>query len=245
MNKTRKKILNKENLQEIKKYFEAPEPVRKQEFIKKTAGNQYINIRKKTGFFYILWVQFSYISKWLWVLSAVLFAGIFIASRYIASELVWCVSGIIPFIVTFTLSESVRSIIYGMNELEMSSRFTLKSIIMSRVIIIGAVNMSLVLFTELLSGDLLWRNIIYMLVPYLSSATGGFIILRKFTSKEGVYLSSGFGIIISLLDIRSTEAYTFIYDEKYTGIWVIAAIMFSFTAIYESYKMAGTVGSRI
>lgn len=241
MNKTHKKDLNKE----IKKYFEAPEPVRKQEFINKTAALRYINIRKNAGFFYILRVQFSYISKWLWVLSAVLFAGIFIASRYIASGLVWYVSGIIPFIITFTFTESVRSVIYGMNELEMSSRFTLKSIIMSRVIIIGAVNMSLVLFTELLSGDILWINIVYMLVPYLSSATGGFIILRKFTSKEGVYLSSGFGIIISLLDMGSIEYYNFIYDAQYTGIWVIAAIMFFAAAIYESYKMAGTIGSRI
>ena len=243
MNKTSKKYLSEENLKEIKKYFEATEPVRKQEFIKKMAVSQYKNIRKKASFFYILRIQFSYISKWLWLLSAVLFTGIFIASRYIANGLVWYMCGIMPFIVTFTLSESVRSVIYGMNELEMSSKFTLKSIIMSRVVIIGAVNMSLILFAEFLSGDLLWRNIIYMLVPYLSSATGGFIILRKFTSKEGVYLSCGFGTIIGLLDMGSINSYIFIYDAKYTGIWVIVTIMLSAAAIYESYKMANTVGS--
>ena len=41
----------------------------------------------------------------------------------------------------------------------------------------------------------------------------------------------------------SINSYIFIYDAKYTGIWVIVTIMLSAAAIYESYKMANTVGS--
>lgn len=232
------------DLQEIRKYFEAPEPQRKQEFIEKVSLMPFQEPRK-TSICYMAWVQFSYISKWLWVFSAFIFICIFISSRYIPGSMLWFLSAVMPFIVTFSLSESMRSIIYGMREFEMSSKFTLKSIIMLRVAIIGAVNMFILLFAACLSGSGMCSSLLYMLVPYLSSATGSFIILRKFPAREGVYFSSGFCVIISLVNIKSVQSYSWIYDARYTGIWVIAFILLLAAASYESYKMADTIGSRV
>lgn len=230
------------DLKEIKKYFEAPEPARKQEFLERAAKQA--AVRNKISLLYMLWIQFSYISKFLWVLSALIFAGAFIAAGYIGSQIVWCLSASMPFIVTFSLSASLRSVIYGMQEFEMSSRFTLKSIIMSRVIILGAINISLLFIAAFLSGNGMWRSALYMLVPYLLSATGGFIILRKFPSREGVGLSSVFCIVISLIDMKSINSYSFIYEARYTGIWIITVIMLFITACYESVKTADAIGGR-
>jgi len=234
----------KKDLQEIRKYFEAPgKPQRKQEFLEKMS-HMPLQAPRKISIVYMAWVQFSYISKWLWVLSAFIFACIFISSRYIAEEMLWFLSAAIPFIVTFSLSESMRSVIYGMSELEMSSRFTLKSIIMLRVIIIGSINMFMLIVTAGLSGSGMYRSLLYMLVPYLSSATGGFIILRKFPAREGVYLSSAFGAVISLINVKSVQSYSWIYDARYTGIWMAAIIVLLAAASYESYKMADAASSR-
>ena len=232
----------RKNLQEIKKYFEAPEPVRKQEFLEKAAKQQYV--RNKISLLYMAWIQFSYISRWLWVLSAFIFAAAFIISRHIGSEAVWCLSAAMPFIVTFSLSVGLRSVIYGMQEFEMSSRFTLKSVIMLRVIILGTVNISLLFITAFLSGNGMYRSALYMLVPYLLSATGGFIILRKFPSREGIGLSSGFCMVISLIDIKSINSYSFIYEARYTGIWIIVIIALFIITSYESLRMADTIGGR-
>ncbi len=233
----------KKDLQDIRKYFEAPEPQGKQGFLQKVS-HMPVYAPGKTSIAYITWVQFSYISKWLWTLSAFIFVCIFISSRYIAEEMLWFLSAALPFIVTFSLSESMRSIIYGMQEFEMSSRFTLKSVIMLRVIIIGGVNMFMLLVTAGLSGGGMCRNMLYMLVPYLSSATGGFIILRKFPAREGVYLSSVFGAVISLANLKSVYSYSWIYDTRYTGIWLAAIIVLLAAASYEGYKMADAIGSR-
>ena len=61
------------------------------------------------------------------------------------------------------------------------------------------------------------RNMLYMLVPYLSSATGGFAILRKFPSREGVYFSSAFGAVISIINLKGVYSYSWIYSARYIG----------------------------
>lgn len=233
----------KKYLPEIKKYFEAPEPQEKSIFINKMCQENISG--NKISSWYMLWVQFSFISKWLWIISALLFICGFITSRYISEEIIWFISAAVPFIVTFSLSESMRSVIYGMQEFEMASRFTLKSIIMSRVIILGVGNMFLLFIAVFLSGNNMWRNVIYILVPYLSSAIGGFVILRKFPAREGVYLSSIFSVVISVIDIKTAYKYTFIYEARYTGIWIIAVLLMFAAASYESCKMADTISSNV
>lgn len=233
----------KKYLPEIKKYFEAPEPQEKSIFINKMCQENISG--NKISSWYMLWVQFSFISKWLWIISALLFICGFITSRYISEEIIWFISAAVPFIVTFSLSESMRSVIYGMQEFEMASRFTLKSIIMSRVIILGVGNMFLLFIAVFLSGNNMWRNVIYILVPYLSSAIGGFVILRKFPAREGVYLSSIFSVIISVIDIKTAYEYSFIYEARYTGIWIIAVLLMFAAASYESCKMADTISSNV
>ena len=233
----------KKHLPEIKKYFEAPEPQGKGTFINKACQENMSGNR--ISLLYMLWVQFSFISKWLWLVSALLFICGFITSRYIPGEIIWLLSAAVPFIVTFSLSESMRSVIYGMQEFEMASRFTLKSIIMSRVIILGAGNMLLLFITVFLFGNSMWRNVIYILVPYLSSAIGGFVILRKFPAREGVYLSCAFSVIISVIDIKVAQVYSFVYEERYTGIWIIAVLLMFAVASYESCKMADTISNNV
>ncbi len=232
----------KKDLQEIRKYFEAPEPERKQAFLEKMS-HIHVQPPGKTNIIYMAWVQFFYISKWLWTLSAFIFACIFISSRYISEDMLWLLSAALPFIVAFSLSESMRSVIYGMREFEMSSRFTIKSVIMMRVIITGAVNMLMLLAVAGLSGGGMCRNMLYMLVPYLSSATGGFAILRKFPSREGVYFSS-FGAVISIINLKGVYSYSWIYSARYIGIWLAAVIVLLAAASYEGYKMADAAGSR-
>ena len=233
----------KKDLQEIRKYFEAPEPERKQAFLEKMS-HIHVQPPGKTSIIYMAWVQFFYISKWLWTLSAFIFACIFISSRYISEDMLWLLSAALPFIVAFSLSESMRSVIYGMREFEMSSRFTIKSVIMMRVIITGAVNMLMLLAVAGLSGGGMCRNMLYMLVPYLSSATGGFAILRKFPSREGVYFSSAFGAVISIINLKGVYSYSWIYSARYIGIWLAAVIVLLAAASYEGYKMADAAGSR-
>lgn len=243
---------NKKYIAEIEKYFQAPTPKGKSDFLDKTYRNYIAKNWKKEdmthsrlSILYMIFVQFSYISKWLWIFSILISIFMFVISIYIPESLLWSVFAVIPFIVTFSLSESMRSIVYGMGEFEMTSRFSLKSIIMSRLLVLGIGNMILLFVLAWFNGDGMWKNVAYMLAPYLLSATGGLVILRKFTSKEGVYMSCTFSVIISVLCLTGINSFSFIYEAKYTCIWIIATIVLFINAVYESYKTADIIGSGI
>lgn len=245
---------DKKRIQEIKNYFEAPVPQDKKAFLEKISscyGKNTESVEKeepicgRSSFIYMLFVQFTYISKWLWVFSVLVFLCAFIISIYQQWTLLWSVFAVIPFIVTFSLSESMRSVVYGMGEFEMTSRFSLKSIIMARIVVLGTGNMLLFFAISMFLGDGIWRNVLYILAPYLSSATGGLVILRKFTSKEGVYMSFAFSIIISLLCMEVARSFNWIYEARYTGLWLIVITALLVNAVYECYKTADAIGSGV
>ena len=127
----------------------------------------------------------------------------------------------------------------------MTSRFSLKSIIMARLVVLGMGNMLLFFAISMFLRDSIWRNVLYILVPYLSSATGGLVILRKFTSKEGVYMSFAFSIIISLLCMEVARSFNWIYEARYTGLWLIVIAALLVNAVYECYKTADAIGSGV
>jgi len=247
MNKSGKKYIKG-----IERYFDAPEPQEKSSFLEKIHTGQARGrdlpeieklVYKKTSTMRMLLVQLSFISKWMWILSALVFLYSFIISMYIQEEIMWRVSALVPFIVTFSLSESLRSITYGMGEFEMAAKFPLKSIIMSRMFILGIGNMLLLFMVAALWGESMWRNIVYMLVPYLASATGGLVILRKFISKEGIYISCAFSALISVLHMAGSQYFVWLYQIQFTGLWVITAAALLIITGFECYKAADTVGS--
>ena len=53
----------KKHIVEIRKYFEAPEPQEKSTFINKACRENISGNR--ISLWYMLWVQFSFISKWI------------------------------------------------------------------------------------------------------------------------------------------------------------------------------------
>lgn len=239
MNKSK---FDKKYISQIKEYFEAPSPQEKSAFLEKYSKKDELS-HGKISLPYMVFVQISYISKWMWVFSALIFLCMLIASKYLQEQILWAAFAVMPFIVTFSLSESMRSVVYGMGEFEMTARFPLKSIIMSRLIVLGTGNMFLLFVLAMFLREDMWRNVVYMLVPYLSSATGGLIILRKFTSKEGVYMSCGFSIIISVLCLAGAQSYIWIYEARYTSVWIAAAIALLISTSYECHRTANVVGS--
>ena len=52
-------------------------------------------------------------------------------------DVLWIISALIPFIAMSILTENARSGIYLMAELEMAARFSLKSVILARMEILG------------------------------------------------------------------------------------------------------------
>ena len=128
--------MNKELKNALKESFEAPAPVRKKEFLRSIPT-------PSIGILEFVCTQAAYIRQWVWVSSALIFAASLIGAECLKKDMLWNVSAFMPLLALSVLTESGRSEACGMAEFELSTRFSLKSVVLARLGILGAVNLAL------------------------------------------------------------------------------------------------------
>ncbi len=224
--------MNKKMKDELKKLYEAPMPIRKRAFMRKLCP-QPVSIR------YMLWIQVSYISKWEWLISLILFGIIVFFSRMNEIVKVFiAVLAVMPVLAAGSVSESVRSVTYGMKELERSARFSVKSVVLARMCIMGVENFLFTCACALLIQGRFLHIIVYLLVPYLAAVYLCLVIVRKVSGSEGIFACIGCSIGISILTISSTVYNnTWIFHEQYIYVWAAAAVILIYMNLKQSRCM--------
>lgn len=215
--------------EELTSYYEAPKPQRKQAFIRQFGV-------KKINLFPLAVMQIRYISKWVWIVSA-LFCGFTYASiQVMETRYVSMIFALIPFLVMVSITESMRSYRYGMEELESSARFSLKSIVMVRMLILGIANLIvLIAIMKILSGKLEF-HILHIFASYFMTASGGFYIVRKIRGNESTFFCFTLAMVVSVLQILLPWQFTEIYLPIYTPLWFVVCAMGMIITIRESYR---------
>ncbi len=211
--------------EELKRLYEAPKPVHKRTFLRQLRL-QPMSIQ------HILWIQISYISKGEWVLSAALFAFLTLLSLFDKEKVFVAMLAIMPFFAVTSVSESTRSVTCGMDELEMTTRFSLKSIVLARMGILGTENLLVTLLAAFLLEGKVYQTMMYLIVPYLMTAYGCLQIVRKVSGKEGIYTCMIFTMFVVLLLGISYIHYNWLYRTQFLIIWMSAAL----ALIYMNYK---------
>lgn len=209
--------MNHNMKEDLQRLYEAPKPAKKRIFLRQM-HLQPMRIQ------HVLWIQISYISKWEWVLSASFFAVMTLLSLYDNERVFVTVLAMMPFFAAASVSESIRSQAYGMDELEMSARFSLKSIVLARMGILGTENLLVALIAALMLEGKVLQTMLYLLVPYLITVYGCLQIVRKISGKEGIYSCMFFSIIVIMMLGVSYVHYSWIYRAQFLFVW--AAIVF-------------------
>lgn len=207
----------------LKECFEAPAPLHKKEFLQKLP-------QPKMNLFEFTFYQAGYIRKWIWAVSAFIFAAALIFGSMFPAHMLWIVSALTPFLALTILSECGRSERYEMNELEMATRFSLKSIVIARLGILGIENL---LFLCLLIPVSIWKQAtdplwtgLYILIPYLLTAYIGLCIVRRFRGPETIYFCAAAAICISALSMLSAhDILLFGLTESRIMWWIIIAFI--------------------
>lgn len=181
---------------DLKQIYAAPEPLRKNEFIRKIPESE-------NTFMNFLWLQAGYIRKWNWVMAGLFFLGALWGTRILEGEAIWMISGCTPFLALTTVTEGNRSVMYGMEELELSARFSMKSVILARLGVLGVVNALLlsVLFPIVCiwgQADIYYGSVCVFL-PYLLNAFLNLFIVRKVHVRESQYICVGITILVSVM----------------------------------------------
>ncbi|WP_290685514.1 hypothetical protein [Intestinibacter sp.] len=118
---------------------------------------------------------------------------------------------------------------YGMIEFEMSTRFSLKSVVLARLSILGILDfIILCCVTPLccISSEIsLFQTAIYLFVPYLLTVNTNLWITRHFQGKESIYACMSIAVLISGLNVSLHFIAKFIYQFSYFNWWLLLAVI--------------------
>lgn len=226
----KRKDINRKIKDELEFFFSAPEPQRKQIFLRQMTRKQR---GRGLSAFSMLALQCHYISPAVWLVSAAFFLFVLVISCFVKTEESILTSAIVPFLVMLSVTESMRSYQNGMEELEMTTRYSLKTVIFMRLLVLGMGNLILLLATVFLLGNQLFFNLVYLFTPYFLTAAGSLWIVRKFAGKESNYLCFGFALLVAIAVYGSLTMYRFIYEEQYLGVWCLLLLFFAGLSVRE------------
>lgn len=226
--------MNKQMKRSIQKAFEAPQPNQQEKarFLK-TLPQPQISMWK-----FIL-TQATYLRKWTLLFSVLLLFPALIGAYHIEKNTLWIVSAFVPFLGLLAVTENVRSMVYGMNEFEMSTRFSLRSVILARMGVLGVLDLLILccLIPLCCIGNhfSLFQTGIYLLVPYLLTVTIGLWITRRFHSREAIYGCMSVAVLTSGADIGLHLIADFVYQSSYITWWFVLSVLLVGRMIYETY----------
>lgn len=224
--------MRKEMRQALERAFEAPKPLGKQHFLKEHKGKRYY-----IGMTELILLQMGYIRKSTWMISVAVFLIGIMASFIMKPEAIWALSSVMPFLALTIISEWMRSMAYGMFELEQATRFSFKSVLLARLGILGIVNFLLFLFCLFLGGmqsdTELLKAAVYLATPYLATVFLGLWVMRKTGFRESEYVCLGIAVAVSALGILMRLSAKILLSAEAVKWWGLLAVILLALVIEE------------
>ena len=210
--------IKKQEKEMLKQVFAVPEPKRKKAFLRTLP-------RQEASLWNLFLSQTAYIRKWVWAVSFLLFGSVVWLAQYTEQECIWVLSAVMPFGALLLILEFARSTAYGMAELEMTSWFSLRTVLLARMSMLGAAQLLGLIPAAIVLGTQLLKSGVYILVPYLLTAVLGFMVVRHLPGRENMYvcgcISGGVCALGPILRLYVPE----LYGAERVVWWLLAAVV--------------------
>lgn len=217
---------NEKLISQIREFCHSPQPENKREFFQYLKEQGMMNRRLRVmshGEF--LACQLFYIGKWIWMLAGSLLVFIIWISYRHPGNYPFALT---PLLALGILLETSRSFRWKMAEFEHAARFSLRSVILARLFLLGTVNTTGLLIVILIvrpcfSYSLL-RVFLYMMVPYLTASWLGSVYERMHRMDQGLgstmicLLSSGFFAAAPVF-------FSQLYEERLIVVWAAVFVL--------------------
>lgn len=214
--------------------FCPPPPDKKENFVASLPRQRISNAR-------FLLIQAGYLPLWVWGVCLLPFPLLLLNAWLMAKSTLWMLSALIPFVAMSAVAENTRSALHHMAELEMASRFSLKSIVFARLGIVGTSHLLLLCvlapFVSHSEKIALWQSGLYLLTPYLLTTFLSLICSRRLRGREALYACMGVSVMVSCLSIFLQEKMPFFYQKKFV-FWWLAALLFLILPILWEYRQS-------
>lgn len=219
----------------LRETFEAPtpDPRAKERCIKMFP-------RPRIHMWQFLLTQITFIRKRTLLLTILMPILAFVGTYFWESNTIWAVSALIPFLALLAVTESTRSSIYGMCELERSTRFSLKSITLARMSAWGILDFIILCILVPLCGKdggaTIFHTVVYVFVPYLLTANIGLWITRCTQGRESIYGCMAAAVLISGANTGIHLMADFVYQPTFFPWWLLIMAISLWDMGYEVYR---------
>lgn len=257
----------KELQKELWYAFAAPKPQRREEFLRLLAERALVDERyglhaenvahpnrPLAGLPVFVLSQIAYIRKGIWWLSAMIFAcACFLAaSPGMAGDgaqdrVLWGIAALAPLLAMTVIAESGRSETWEMAELEMVTRFSLRSVVLARLGILGLENLvMLTLFVFVgrggdpvgQEGGVLQTGLC-ILLPYLLTCFLGLWIVRRFRGQQAVYWCFGMAVCVSVMVFTIPDRIGYPEQERNLIWWAACTFMLGVGTVKQCIRFVG------
>ena len=205
---------------DIKQAFKAPAPVKKEEFLST------LPVKEMSAAEFVI-SQAGYVRKVTWLLFALIVILIAGSPFMLKEEAIWFISGLMPILALLAVSENSKSERYNMAELEASARFSLRSVLLARMVLLGGVNLAALLIAAPIGiwvGEYLAPVTgLFIVTPFFLSSAIGLYIVRKVKGQAAVYPLTAESFFISVLVLISRNNLDRYLAPETLKIWVAAA----------------------
>lgn len=216
--------------------FYAPEPKNKQVFLK--------NLRpREVGMIEMLFQQVRYIRVSVWVLSAAIIALAILGSWMSREETGELIPVIMPLMAAVSILENNRSRKYGMSELEMVTRFSLRSVICARMLILGLALLLMIAITSpilvMAFGGEILITAMHMLIPYLVTMAICLQVERSIWGRKLEYGTLAIAMFITALMVWIRDydmALVNGYMEMVKNWGVLIVLVLAVITVFEQWR---------
>lgn len=219
--------IKKQEKELLRQMFTAPEPKRKRAFLQSVP-------RQEAGLGALLLSQTAFIRKWVWAVSFLLFGSVVWVAQYLKLECIWVLSAVMPFGALLLILEFSRSTAYGMTELEMASRFSLRTVLLARMSMLGAAQLLGLIPVAMVLGVQLLKCGVYILVPYLLTAVLGLMAVRRLPGREGMFVCGSISAFVCALGTIFRLYVPILYGAESFVWWVFTTVLLT-TGLMKEY----------
>lgn len=234
--------MNRHLKQEIKTAFQNPMPDQqeKMRFLRTLP-------RSRISMWRFLVTQIAYLRKRTLVFTVLFLLPALAGVRHTDRNILWFASALIPFLGMLAVTESTRSTMFGMHEFEMAARFSMKSVMLARMSVLGLLD-AFVLCCLIpicrISGDILViQTGMYLLVPYLLTVNISLCITRRFHGREALYGCLCAAVLVSGGTWTLHMFADFVYRFRYVHWWIILAVFLMGRMAQEIRYTVGQTGA--
>lgn len=246
-------ILKKRLENDLKKIYTdvpMPNPINIQETIIQVRRE--VNQAQHNGltFWGFYFQQFGFIRKKIWIIqfAILLFCGLKLYYYPESIQAISLISSISPLIFLSGITELSRTYMYGTIEIELSTQYTLSQVMMSRISILGLMDILsitiLCVFVEINTSLNPYAIFLYICVPFMVTCFGCLWLLNRFKNKECNYYCFTLGIFIMGIVSMSIAFLPRLYIVTSLWIWAVILVIAIIGSGMQIFKLVNSCNKK-